>query len=91
MDMPERKMLSETEDWLFRELEYLPEEPTDVRLVHCGNGTNWIQTGLVDYDIVHGIACGAGELGKNALCADVYDLARDLVNQVCDQLAEMDS
>ncbi len=91
MNRTERKMLSETEDLLFAELEYLPEEPTDVRLVYCANGSNWIQTGLASHDIVHGIACGAGELGKNALCADVYDLARDLVNQVCDQLAEMDS
>ncbi len=71
----------------------IPE--TDVRLVvyaHDVAGTMWdLKTGDVSYDSAHGIACGAGEIGRYDTNDALRELADDLISQVEDQYAEEQS
>ena len=63
-------------------------EETDVRLCYDGEEDWHINYGLVDYDTHHGLACGASSIDITMGEVELIYVARDLVEQVLDQLAE---
>ena len=66
-----------------------PSKPDlDVRLCVESDGSWWVNYGDVSYDTYHYRYCGAGTVSRGDSKATRRSVARDLLNQVRDQIAE---
>lgn len=60
-----------------------------VRLCSDADGALWFATGDVQYDLVHGYACEDGGLMADMTTDEVTVMARDLVEGLVAQLAQL--
>jgi hypothetical protein len=67
------------------------DDGLDVRLVSNHDGELWFATGDVQYDTVHGAACGSVTVSPNDDDDALDAMADELVSDVADQLAQLAS